>query len=160
MGGSVDRELVIQGRAIRPEDIALIRTVLEGPAGSNRTRVSRELCAVWNWRNGVGRLKDMACRSLLLKLEARGYVRLPPRVTASRRYSVISRVMGVRGCQEIPRMARSKSCGRGQAERAISGSTKPWRAAPMKPAWPLPRLIQEHPRPRSLKRWRNIPMVR
>ena len=83
MGGSVDRELVIQGRAIRPEDIALIRTVLEGPAGSNRTRVSRELCAVWNWRNGVGRLKDMACRSLLLKLEARGYVRLPPRVTAS-----------------------------------------------------------------------------
>jgi len=79
----VDRELVIQGRAIRPEDIALIRTVLEGPAGSNRTRVSRELCAVWNWRNGVGRLKDMACRSLLLKLEARGYVRLPPRVTAS-----------------------------------------------------------------------------
>jgi hypothetical protein len=79
----VDRELVIQGRAIRPEDIALIRTVLEGPAGSNRTRASRELCAVWNWRNGVGRLKDMACRSLLLKLEARGYVRLPPRVTAS-----------------------------------------------------------------------------
>ena len=79
----MDRELVIQGRAIRPEDIALIRTVLEGPAGSNRTRVSRELCAVWNWRNGVGRLKDMACRSLLLKLEARGYVRLPPRVTAS-----------------------------------------------------------------------------
>ena len=79
----MDRELVIQGRTIRPEDIALIRAALEGAAGSNRTQLSRELCAVWNWRNGTGRLKDMACRSLLLKLEARGYIRLPPRVTAS-----------------------------------------------------------------------------
>jgi hypothetical protein len=41
------------------------------------------LCAAWNWRNAAGRLKDMACRSLLLKLEARGYIRLPPRRTAS-----------------------------------------------------------------------------
>lgn len=83
MYGGVDRKLVIQGRLIAPEDIALIRAVLQGPAGSNRTRLSRELCRVWNWRNGAGRLKDMACRSLLLKLEARGYLRLPPRVTAS-----------------------------------------------------------------------------
>jgi hypothetical protein len=79
----VDRELIIQGRTIRPEDIGLIRAALERPAGTNRTRLSRELCAVWNWRNGAGRLKDMACRTLLLKLEARGYIRLPPRVTAS-----------------------------------------------------------------------------
>ena len=83
MGCWVDRELVIQGRKIGPEDIALIRAVLDGPTGSNRTRLSRELCAVWNWRNGTGRLKDMACRTLLLKLEARGYIRLPQRVTAS-----------------------------------------------------------------------------
>jgi hypothetical protein len=79
----VDGELIIQGRAIGPEEIALIRALLEGPVGSNRTRLSRELCALWNWRNGTGRLKDMACRTLLLKLEARGYIRLPPRVTAS-----------------------------------------------------------------------------
>ena len=79
----MDRELVIQGRTIRPEDVALIRAWLEAHPGSNRTRLSRELCAGWNWRNGVGRLKDMACRSLLLKLEARGDIRLPPRRTAS-----------------------------------------------------------------------------
>ncbi len=79
----MDRELIIQGRRIRPEDIGWIRAALEGPAGTNRTRLSRELCAVWNWRNGTGRLKDMACRSLLLKLEARGLIELPPRVTAS-----------------------------------------------------------------------------
>ena len=79
----MNRELVIQGRTIRPEDMGLIRAALAGPAGTNRTRLSRELCAVWNWRNGIGQLKDMACRTLLLKLEARGYLRLPPRVTAS-----------------------------------------------------------------------------
>jgi hypothetical protein len=79
----VDRELAIQGRVIRPGDVALIRAWLEAHPGSNRTRLSRELCAAWNWRNGVGRLKDMACRSLLLKLEARGQIRLPPRRTAS-----------------------------------------------------------------------------
>ncbi len=79
----MDRELILQGRKIAPGDIELIRAALQGPAGSNRTRLSRELCRVWDWRNGAGRFKDMACRSLLLKLEARGLIGLPPRVTAS-----------------------------------------------------------------------------
>jgi Domain of unknown function (DUF4338) len=79
----VDRELVVQGRLIRPEDVALIRDWLQAHPDSNRTRLSRELCAAWNWRNGAGRLKDMAARSLLLKLEAQGQIQLPPRRTAS-----------------------------------------------------------------------------
>jgi hypothetical protein len=79
----VDRQQVIQGRVVRPEDVALIRDWLPAHPGSNRTRLSRELCAAWNWRNDVGRLKDMAARSLLLKLEARGQIELPPRRTAS-----------------------------------------------------------------------------
>ena len=79
----MDREPVIQGPVIRPEDLRLIGAWLEAHPDSNRTRLSRELCAAWNWRNGAGKLKDMACRTLLLKLEARGQIRLPPRVTAS-----------------------------------------------------------------------------
>jgi hypothetical protein len=79
----VDRPLVIQGRDIRPEDVALIRDWLQAHPDSNRTRLSRDLCQAWNWRNGAGRLKDMAARSLLLKLEARGEIELPPRRTAS-----------------------------------------------------------------------------
>jgi len=79
----VDRELVVQGRRLRPADVALIRGWLQAHPDSNRTRLSRQLCAAWNWRNAAGRLKDMAARSLLLKLEARGYIRLPPRRTAS-----------------------------------------------------------------------------
>ena len=79
----MQQQQVIQGRAISPEDVALIRGWLEAHPDSNRTRLSRELCEAWNWRNDVGRLKDMACRSLLLKLEAKGQIRLPPRRRAS-----------------------------------------------------------------------------
>jgi hypothetical protein len=32
----------------------------------------------WQWRNGAGRLKDMAARTMLLKLQARGLIQLPP----------------------------------------------------------------------------------
>ena len=79
----MDGPLVIQGRTLRSEDVARIRDWLQAHPGSNRTRLSRELCVAWDWRNGAGRLKDMAARSLLLKLEARGHIQLPPRRTAS-----------------------------------------------------------------------------
>ena len=79
----MDRELVIQGRTVRPEDVELIRDWLQAHPHSNRTRLSRELCLAWNWRNDAGQLKDMAARALLLKLEARSHIRLPPRRTAS-----------------------------------------------------------------------------
>jgi len=79
----VDRQQVIQGRLVRAEDVALIRDWLRAHPNSNRTRLSRELCCAWNWRNSIGQLKDMAARSLLLKLEAQGQIELPPRRTAS-----------------------------------------------------------------------------
>jgi hypothetical protein len=44
-----------------------------------RSRLSEELCLRWDWRNAQGRLKDMAARTLLLKLERSGHIRLPKR---------------------------------------------------------------------------------
>jgi len=41
--------------------------------------LSRELATRWDWRNGAGRLKDMAARTLLVKLQQRGLIQLPPR---------------------------------------------------------------------------------
>jgi hypothetical protein len=37
----------------------------------SRDRLSRELCQVWKRRNPVGQIKEVATRSLLLKLEER-----------------------------------------------------------------------------------------
>jgi hypothetical protein len=45
----------------------------------SRRRLSQELARMWDWRNGVDQLKDMAARTLLLKLEQRGWIALPPR---------------------------------------------------------------------------------
>jgi hypothetical protein len=69
---------IVQGRRIGPEELAQIQECLQAHPSWNRTRLSQELCAWWNWRNHAGRLKDMACRTLLRKLQARGRIVLPP----------------------------------------------------------------------------------
>jgi Druantia protein DruA len=79
----MEREWLVQGRRVSQAEVALIDHWLQAYPLWNRTRLSRQLCEHWNWRNRAGRLKDMACRSLLLKLEERGFITLPPRRTAS-----------------------------------------------------------------------------
>jgi len=71
--------LVIQGRPLSGVDIELIRGLLDEHPEWCRSRLSVELCERWAWRNAQGRLKDMAARTLLLKLERAGHIRLPPR---------------------------------------------------------------------------------
>jgi len=76
-------ESIIQGRRLSAEELVQIQTLLAEHPSWHRTRHSRELCARWGWHNDTGRPKDMACRSLLLKLQARGLLELPPRQGAS-----------------------------------------------------------------------------
>jgi len=71
--------LIVQGRELRSGDIERIRQFLaENPTWSRR-RLSQAVAAEWGWRNACGQLKDMAVRSLLVKLHERGHVELPPR---------------------------------------------------------------------------------
>jgi len=49
------------------------------PSLWSRWRLSRELATRWDWRNGAGVLKDMAARTLLVKLAQRGLISLPQR---------------------------------------------------------------------------------
>lgn len=75
----MDESCWMQGRAIGQAEREQIRQWLtEHPAWS-RWQLSRHLAQAWNWRNAAGQLKDMAARTLLLKLEARGWLCLPPR---------------------------------------------------------------------------------
>ena len=41
--------------------------------------MSRQLATRWDWRNAAGQLKDMAARTLLVKLQQRGLIELPAR---------------------------------------------------------------------------------
>lgn len=45
----------------------------------NRTKLSEELCELWDWKSSVGQLKDISCRDMLRALEADGQITLPPR---------------------------------------------------------------------------------
>jgi hypothetical protein len=75
----VDQSVIIQGRQIGGAELEQVRGLLAAHPDWSRYRLSRELCQVWNWRNHVGQIKDMAARSLLLKLAEQGWVALPAR---------------------------------------------------------------------------------
>jgi hypothetical protein len=74
----VDTGIELQGRRISAPELAWLGGWIEGHRQWSRKRLARELCQRWQWVDGQGRLKDLAARSLLLKLQARGVVKLPP----------------------------------------------------------------------------------
>ena len=69
----------MQGRPLGEPDLELLRQWMGQNPGWSRRRLSQELATHWDWRNGAGQLKDMAARTLLLKLHQRGLIALPPR---------------------------------------------------------------------------------
>ncbi|GAB6171302.1 hypothetical protein JCM15765_07800 [Paradesulfitobacterium aromaticivorans] len=75
--------MTIQGRLLTKKDIEWIRELIDRNPHWHRTRLSQEICTVWKWVNATGQLKDMACRTMLLKLEQRGYLNLPARRSAA-----------------------------------------------------------------------------
>jgi hypothetical protein len=77
--GGVTQPEIIQGRPIQAHHLQEIRQLLAVHPDWSRRRLSQELARTWDWHNGVGQLKDMAARTLLLKLEERGWIVLPPR---------------------------------------------------------------------------------
>jgi len=68
----------IQGRCISDADLLFIRDLLTRHPRASRRQLSILLAQQWNWCNPNGQLKDMAARSLLRKLHARGLIALPP----------------------------------------------------------------------------------
>lgn len=71
--------MTLQGRQLTCADIHFIRQLIsENPAWSRR-QLSIALSTVWQWHNAKGVIKDMACRSLLVKLHERKFIQLPAR---------------------------------------------------------------------------------
>ena len=74
-----NKVLQIRGRSLSSRDIDYIKKVVETHWDYGRSHISRVLCDRWDWRQPNGRLKDRACRVMLLSLEQLGYLSLPPR---------------------------------------------------------------------------------
>lgn len=73
----------IQGRKVTFNDINTIQSIITTHPNWHRTRISKEICKLWNWRNDIGRLKDIAARSLLRRLDNEGIIKLPPPQTSA-----------------------------------------------------------------------------
>jgi Domain of unknown function (DUF4338) len=66
------------GRHFDASEIKIIRELIALSPPLNRARLSREVCARLNWRRADGKLKDMSCRVVLLRMQADGLITLPP----------------------------------------------------------------------------------
>ena len=67
----------LQGRPFGPQQLAQIQALIASEGDWSRYRLSRELARRWDWRTPQGQLKDMAARTLLLKLQQAGWIELP-----------------------------------------------------------------------------------
>ena len=70
---------ILQGRKISSVEIAEIKALIETNPLWSRCRLSRVLAQRWQWHAASGQLKDMAARTLLLKLHERKLIVLPQR---------------------------------------------------------------------------------
>ena len=75
--------ITIRKRTISEADLPLIQAIVDRHWNKGRKHISKVLCNEWNWRQPNGRLKDMACRELLLTLSRKGLINLPPRLISA-----------------------------------------------------------------------------
>jgi hypothetical protein len=81
----MEKEIQIRGRILCAEDVERIRQLIAQEGHKGRTHLSRRLCRIWDWRQANGAYREIACRELLRKLEARGLIVLPPLLKAARK---------------------------------------------------------------------------
>ena len=83
-----NKELIIRGIKITDKEIEEVNELVNEHWHNGRTYISKEICKLWNWTQPNGWLKDRACRDLMLILEKKGLITLPP---SKKRYSKSSK---------------------------------------------------------------------
>jgi hypothetical protein len=69
-----------RSRELTLQDIDFIQAAITKHFSKGRSYISRVLCTTWNWVQPNGKLKEYAARDLLLRLEEKGFIELPPRL--------------------------------------------------------------------------------
>jgi hypothetical protein len=67
-----------------PERIEQINKLISDNPEWHRTKLSQELCKIWDWRGENGQIKDVSCRDVLRALDGAGKIALPQRVKNGR----------------------------------------------------------------------------
>jgi hypothetical protein len=75
--------ITIRKRTIDKASLESIQTAIDAHWDKGRKHISKVLCRQWNWRQPNGQLKDMAWRELLLTLDRKDLITLPPRLISA-----------------------------------------------------------------------------
>jgi hypothetical protein len=81
---TMEQDIQIRRRVINAEELERIRHLIAAEGHHGRSHLSRQLCRLWDWRQANGAYREIACRELLRKLDARGLITLPPQRCPSR----------------------------------------------------------------------------
>lgn len=74
----MEKTIICQGRKLSADDLGWLKTLIKNHPTLTRNGLCKEICRHWQWCTATGQLKTFAARSLLLKLEQRNLVKLPP----------------------------------------------------------------------------------
>lgn len=69
-----------RSRHLCAQDIQFIQDLISQHYARGRSHISWLLCQAWQWVQPNGKLKEYAARDLLLRLEEKGFIELPPRL--------------------------------------------------------------------------------
>jgi hypothetical protein len=73
----MDAQFKYRGKVLTAEDIGFINRLIRENPDDSRWALSKKLCVAWNWVQPNGALRDMVCRSLMLKLHRAAHIQLP-----------------------------------------------------------------------------------
>jgi len=70
--------------AMTPERIEQIKNLIKENPDWHRTKLSQELCKIWDWKGENGQIKDVSCRDVLRALDYAGKIKLPKKLRYGR----------------------------------------------------------------------------
>ncbi|MFQ5356555.1 MAG: DUF4338 domain-containing protein [Mariprofundaceae bacterium] len=74
----MSKTIICQGREVCGADIDWLQACVREHPDWSRHRITKHICEDWDWRTHSGQLKTFAARSFIDKLEAKGFIELPP----------------------------------------------------------------------------------
>ena len=66
-----------RGKILTKDDVSFIRNLIAENPDASRWALSKKLCIAWDWVQPNGALRDMVCRSFMLRLQEAGHIKLP-----------------------------------------------------------------------------------
>jgi len=69
---------IVCGRLFSQSDLVALRDLIASNPGLCRREIATHTCQRLQWLTPSGQLKEMSCRVALLRLQAKGFIQLPP----------------------------------------------------------------------------------